>query len=376
MSKFKKKIRDYFYISKMQRFASLVLFSLVLALIAFYFYLPQLQKLDIFDQSSSIKEIRTFISSKPIKSVGEPQLNPVVFDPNTVSEQQLLEMGFTARQANTLLNYRQAGGRFSKNSDLKKIYSITDSLYKILEPYVVIRQIEIFKSQPEKAEPEPGFEMFLFNPNMLSDEKWKELGLNTRQITVINNYLAAGGSFEVKEDLKAIYSISDKDYLRLEEYIDLPYLSEVRVEKNRKPVEKPIFVEINAADSSELVKLKGIGPAYAKRIIKYRDLLGGYIRMEQLMEVFGMDTTRFFGFMHQVKIDTTNIRQIDLNHATFKELLRHPYLEYFMVKSIFDYKEENEGFYTVSELRNIGLIYDDLYIKIAPYLSIDDKNNQ
>jgi competence ComEA-like helix-hairpin-helix protein len=185
--------------------------------------------------------------------------------------------------------------------------------------------------------------------------------------------MAAGGKFLSKEDLKKIYSISAEDYEKLEAYILLPY---------KDSLQKPTIVrhdfnlptvEINSADTAELQNLKGIGASYAGRIIKYRDLLGGFYRKEQLLEVFGMDTSRFAGFAGQVEINPELIKRKNLNTIEFKELLKHPYLEYYLVKSIFDYKSKNGNFGSVDELLKVNLIYKELYEKISPYLFVDNK---
>jgi len=357
----------------MQRTASLIVFALILIVIAIFYTLPYLIKFDIYDYSKSLKEVNAFLSSRPHLSTSNSEITPFHFDPNNVTEEQLLEMGLTEKQTETFLNYRYAGGRFFKKSDVNKLYSISDSLYNILEPYIDIKKNEFDKPVEEAAEYRIDDELYVFDPNSMNKKDWRDIGLSDRQAGVIVNFMNAGGKFEVKEDLKAVYSITEKDYKRLERYIDLPYRSDVK--KGIKKDDPEIFVvEINSADSSELVKLKGIGPSFAKRIIKYRELLGGYYENDQLMEVFGMDTTRFYGFVHQVKIDKNKLGKLDINKATFKDLLRHPYLEYYMVKSIFDYKEDKGNFSSVAELRNIGLIYDELYEKISPYLTTGETN--
>jgi len=72
-----------------------------------------------------------------------------------------------------------------------------------------------------------------------------------------------------------------------------------------------------------------------------------------------------------VRIDTAYIRRIDLNHASFKDILRHPYMEYYLAKAIVNYRDKNNGFRNVNELRQINLIYDDLYYRIRPYFEIN-----
>ena len=102
----------------------------------------------------------------------------------------------------------------------------------------------------------------------------------------------------------------------------------------------PIF-NLNTADTTMLKQLPGIGSAFAKWIVNYREKLGGYCETEQLLEVYRMDTTRFNGIKDYVKIDSTFIpNRLKINSDTFKVLLKHPYLEYEDVKKIVNYREQ------------------------------------
>ncbi len=324
-----------------------------------------------FEQHSGFKEeLLAFEASR--KSTGVKQLTPFSFDPNDLPADEWLNLGLSKEQVSVILNFRNKGGKFYQKQDLKKIYSISPQEYAVLEPYIEIKKVEL-SDKKEDFETEIPFEPFSFDPNNLPKLDFKKLGLNEGQIRNIESYMAAGGKFLSKEDFKKIYSISAEDYEKLEAYILLP---------SKDSLQKPAIVhrdfnlpmvEINGADTAGLQNLKGIGASYAGRIIKYRNLLGGFYRKEQLLEVFGMDTARFAGFAGQVEINPELIKRKNLNTVEFKELLRHPYLEYYLVKSIFDYKSKNGKFGSVDELRKVNLIYKELYEKISPYLFVDNK---
>lgn len=114
-----------------------------------------------------------------------------------------------------------------------------------------------------------------------------------------------------------------------------------------KPSEKPITVErkkipvldINAADSTEFVELPQIGETMASRIHRYRNRLGGFVSMDQLFEIKGMDTARFSAIKPYILLGNNEIRKINVNQDEFKTLLRHPYLEYEQVKAIVNHRE-------------------------------------
>jgi len=133
---------------------------------------------------------------------------------------------------------------------------------------------------------------------------------------------------------------------------------------------KPKIIEINSADSITLDLLPGIGPSFARRIIKYRGMLGGFAYPEQLKEVYGMDSARYYGFISQVRIDTSGIRKIDINKATFKELLAHPYLEYEQVKAIANFRDKKGRLGSPGELWAAGVLADSLWERLSHYLVV------
>ena len=131
---------------------------------------------------------------------------------------------------------------------------------------------------------------------------------------------------------------------------------------------KPKLIEINSADSIILDELPGIGPAFARRIIKYREMLGGFAYPEQLKEVYGMDSARLSGFIKLIRVDTSRIRKIDINTATFKELLAHPYLEYDQVKAIARFRDKKGMLVSPEELWAAGVLADSLRLCLSQYL--------
>ncbi|MDD2289942.1 MAG: helix-hairpin-helix domain-containing protein [Bacteroidales bacterium] len=101
----------------------------------------------------------------------------------------------------------------------------------------------------------------------------------------------------------------------------------------------PGKIELNTADSAELVKLYGIGPYYAASIIKYREKLGGFAVPEQLLEVNGMDRERLEGFYERVFTDTSFITRMDLKTATEDQLAQHLYIGRYLARCIVRYRE-------------------------------------
>lgn len=213
---------------------------------------------------------------------------------------------------------------------------------------------------------------FDFDPNNLSSEQWKKLGLNDGQIRAINNYLGKGGKFRKKEDFKKMYVISEKEYVRLEPYIKIQeQLADEAKQPGKKFSSPAIHVDISTADSVELLSVKGIGPSRARGIFKYRQLLGGYYSVNQLHEVYGIDSLAYAEIVSQVFIkDSANINRININTATSEQLSRHPYIRKKLAEIIVRYRTQNGNYRDIAALRKMPLVNDSLYFKLAPYLTV------
>lgn len=230
---------------------------------------------------------------------------------------------------------------------------------------------------------------FNFNPNNLSEKDWKQLGLSDKQIRTIKNYENKGGKFYKKEDLKKIFGITEKLYSSLEPYIQIPEEEKEYMEKKSKtktPLSSSVparvdkwggigdeTVELNSADTTELIKLKGIGSTFAKRIIGYRKLLGGFVNKEQLMEVYGFDKEKFDLISAQVTIDISVVKKININLASADELKKHPYIKWKLVQEIVAFRNKNGNFSDLQEIKKLNFADEQLFSKLAPYLTINDK---
>ncbi len=139
------------------------------------------------------------------------------------------------------------------------------------------------------------------------------------------------------------------------------------VQESRKP---PPVVDLNTADSLTLVRLQGIGPVLARRIIKYRESLGGYHDVWQLQEIYGMDTVTLKKLISSFTVDGSAVRKMDLNAATFKELLHHPYLEYEDVRLIVNYRDKHHPLDSLGQLFEINGLDPDLIRRVQPYLKL------
>ncbi|MCR5710008.1 MAG: helix-hairpin-helix domain-containing protein [Bacteroidales bacterium] len=202
------------------------------------------------------------------------------------------------------------------------------------------------------ARPRRSVESFAFDPNTVSLGDLQRLGLSERQAESIENYRSKGGKFRSKEDFKKMYVVSDTLYARLEPFIEIARL------------------ELNSADSAALVTLKGIGPYYARKIIAYRERLGGFVDEDQLMEIEGIDSERFEGLAPQVTVDSTAVRRLDIWHAGDSVLARHPYLGPRGSRSIIRYRSlYDSARWTLRDLASERVLPQENIEKLKKYIA-------
>ena len=131
------------------------------------------------------------------------------------------------------------------------------------------------------------------------------------------------------------------------------------------------LIELNSCDSVALIKLPGIGPVLSARIIKYRHLLGGYARIEQLKEVYGLPPETFDLIKNSVSADSTLIVRININTADYKELSHIRYFEKYEISSILKYKQLKGKITGMMELIGNKIITNERAKKVGPYLNFD-----
>jgi len=132
------------------------------------------------------------------------------------------------------------------------------------------------------------------------------------------------------------------------------------------------LIDINTSDSMALVRLPGIGPVLSLRIIKYRHLLGGFARVEQLREVYGLQAETFELIKSRVYADSLSVTQININSAGYKELSHLPYFDSYEVTSILKYRELKGRIKGIRDLTDNKLISPEKAPKVSPYLKFDD----
>jgi len=216
---------------------------------------------------------------------------------------------------------------------------------------------------------------FVFDPNTISEEDAMKLGFSEKLSKTLVNFRNKGGRFFKPEDLRKLYGLAPKFYEELESYILIPrkeYKHDSVFVNKPRVFEKKVYsrelVELNTADSLAIVFLKGIGPGFTKRIIKYRSLLGGFHSLDQLKEVYGMTDSLFAALSSQIKLDATVLNKIPVNAIDFNSLRKHPYFNFQSAQAIINYRFKH-GKLNETDVRNLGVFSEEKLRLILPYLS-------
>ncbi|WP_316803922.1 helix-hairpin-helix domain-containing protein [Pedobacter nototheniae] len=217
--------------------------------------------------------------------------------------------------------------------------------------------------------------LFNFDPNRIDAAGWQALGLSVKQAESIVNYRNKGGKFYKAEDLQKMYTISPQMYERLLPYVQIENLVNTYPKRELQPQKKEFIkksltiVDVNLADSAQLDEIKGIGPAFAARILKYRERLGGFYKKEQLMEVYGIDSVKYNEIKGQITLSEGKFKIININTAAFDDLKSNPYLTYKQMNAIIQYRKQHGKYSGIADLNKIGILTPQVIEKISRYIT-------
>jgi competence protein ComEA len=263
-----------------------------------------------------------------------------------------------------------------KNNDSNKDFllnqDILDSITAEINPVKVSK--ESYFKKPDHS----------FDPNRIGARQWISLGLDSALSFRIEKYLAKGGRFKEKKDLLKIYGLPSDFYDSISPYLIIQE-SPLTVTYESGPVKKnrdhtvsrkswekvpDALIDLNASDSITFLKIRGIGPYRASTIIKYRDLLGGYCSLNQLFEVYGLDSVLVESISKSLSLDTLlyPAKKIKINECDFKILVRHPYLNYGQVQAIINFRTQHNTI-DLKDFQSFPFLTNHEKNRLIPYLS-------
>ena len=258
-------------------------------------------------------------------------------------------------------------------------FSMTDSLEMALQRDTVYRYSS--RRYPVAHEARQGgrqAETFPFDPNTADARQLSRLGLKDWQIRNLYKYREAGGVFRKPSDFARLYGLTQMEYDRLRPFIRIgDEVKQARAEHeslteeyHRDTVRYPIkmvpgeTVRLNIADTMALKHVPGIGSGFARRIVRYRQRLGGFYRVEQLREIDGFPESALSYF----ELGDVNLRKLDINRLTLQQLKAHPYIGFFRAKAITDYRRLHGPLQSLQQLRLLKEFSAQDIQRLEPYI--------
>lgn len=226
-------------------------------------------------------------------------------------------------------------------------------------------------------------DLFYFDPNNLSFDGWRKLGLKEKNVQTILNYRTKGGHFYKAEDLKKIYGLRKEDYERIAPYIRISQPKDTENKAASSTTSKPettfsepknfrqySVIDINSADTTAFISLPGIGSRLAARIVLFREKLGGFYSVDQLAETFGLPDSTFQKIKQYLEVKNLALRKININTASLDELKVHPYIKWSIANPLIAFRNEHGFFSSIEDIKKIPSVTEGIFNKIAPYLII------
>lgn len=226
--------------------------------------------------------------------------------------------------------------------------------------------------------------LFEFDPNTISFDSLQLMGLEPSAAKAIVNYRKSGGYFKEPGDLERIYTLDQETYSKLAPHIRIKSVSEISKEKSGKgystsqsqedEAEQIVPIDINLADTNQLKEVPGIGSYYAREIVRHRILFGGYLSLEQLLEIdlYLFDMEKLDEIAPYLVVDTTHVQKIDLNRVSLDELRQHPYFPYSIANSVVKMREAHGPYKKIGDIRRSHLVNDSIFERVKPYLVIHE----
>jgi DNA uptake protein ComE-like DNA-binding protein len=220
--------------------------------------------------------------------------------------------------------------------------------------------------------------IYPFNPNFITDYKGYKLGMSVPEIDRLLAFRKENKYVNSPKEFQAVTKISDSLLNAISPYFKFPdWVNKKKEFKNHENYpnkafakkEKIVIIDINRASQEDLIKIYGIGEAISLRILKFKESLGGFVSMEQMKDVWGLSPEVIENLnLHFKVLALPNVKKIDINNASIKELSQFPYFNYQLAKQIVTFRSMNGDIKNIDDLTKIkGLSIDKANI-IVLYL--------
>ncbi|WP_228455396.1 helix-hairpin-helix domain-containing protein [Chryseobacterium sp. Tr-659] len=260
------------------------------------------------------------------------------FNPDHFSINDWIKMGFSKKQAEAILKYKEyLGGSFISKEKFKECFIISPENYGKLEPYLLLpaRTPEEFRNLVKNNAPKTKIQHQSFDPNLLSADGWKSLGFSEKQAATIINYRDRNlrGSFKSPEDLQKCFVISAEKFQEMKPYIKF---SPNSGKKHETQQQKTDFskTDLNTISFKQLIEF-GMDERGAGSIIGFRKKLGGFVNKQQILSTYNIDQELVQKLIAIAPLDTSGVPKYTLADAPEEWLKNHPYFKYSADKIIY-----------------------------------------
>lgn len=212
------------------------------------------------------------------------------------------------------------------------------------------------------------YTLFAFDPNTIDSPGLVQLGLKPFMAKNIIKYRKAGGRFQSPADFSKVYGLSAEKFAELQPYITI---AELPVAEKKTTKRTDLIIDLNSADTTLLMQIKGIGRGYAFAIIRFRQLAGGFASVAQLADVRGMTTETIEKIKPFCRVDESLIHPIRINTATVEKMKNHPYIGFYKAKNIYELRRRKGKLTNIDELRDLPDITPHDIEQLKPYLSFE-----
>ncbi|MCS3529444.1 helix-hairpin-helix domain-containing protein [Chryseobacterium sp. JUb7] len=266
------------------------------------------------------------------------------FNPDHYSQNDWIKLGFSERQAEAILKYKNyLGGSFVSKEKFRECFIINDENYIKLAPYLILQEKtpEHFKNYTKNTNVGKNkIRYHVFDPNTLDIEGWQSLGFSQGQSKVIVNYRDRNlkGSFKNIEDIQKCFVISAEKFEEIKPYIQLnpSTLTKTENEKSEMKQEKTDFskVDLNTVTFKQLLEF-GFDEKAAGSMLGFRKKLGGFVNKDQILTTYNIDKELMQKLLSTAQLNTSNVIKYTLSEAPEEWLKNHPYFKYSADRIIF-----------------------------------------
>ena len=285
------------------------------------------------------------------------------FNPNIINKEKWIKLGFSEKQSQIILNYRSSIGGFKTKKDFAKCYVVDSIKFHELLPYILFPKIKYGNNTCTAL-----FLLKSDTPIYYLNQKFD----NLFYLRTENSYKYYIGKDLSKSILDSI--CESLDSIEFEnasiELLDCFKLKKINYKQSKLAVSINAL-DLNLTSAKELTSIRGIGAVLSLRIIEYRNSLGGFVSVNQLDEVFGLDDETLQTIKSKVAInDTIPIRKLNINQLTLDSLKSHPYINWNLANAIVQFRIQHGNYDSFEKIKSIHLVNNEIYLKIAPYLTI------